>query len=458
MTNTEAPMRILVVDDDPLNLQFLSDLLQSRGYEVVTAQDGEHAWQIQQQPAAPQLLIVDWMLPRLSGPELCRRIRAQERDVRAYIILVTGHNPSERIHEGLASGADDFLAKPYHPKVLLSHVAVGVRQLHAGSQPSDRVRKTLADASQLGSCDVMVRGHEASGRICFQNGGVIWADLSNDRESLFERLVQESGGAIGTMLSMLERYPSHHRDDSGERVAMGFAEFAEFRSTIRAWIRRKVSQILSLTMNDIRIVPVPGRREFPGNLELPLSEVLPDSAAPIPSSQSSQVRRLFSTGAAAPELQWEQTFPSVEAGVQPPMRSFVSQLMAVRGARGAALLQLHQNGCLLRQGTLGSCSPLLGALHVVKELYVQGQGIGSLSDAAPDLIVCSGSQTQLLQVIPCRPPIAALLVLDSATSTLAMARHQLQQCAQALLRSIQPSAAAGTSSAELVPASLDREA
>jgi len=89
-----------------------------------------------------------------------------------------------------------------------------------------------------------VNGQEASGRICFQNGGVIWADLSNDRESLFERLLQESGGAVDTMLSMFEPYPSHHRDESGERVAMGFAEFAEFRSTIRGWIRRKVSQIL----------------------------------------------------------------------------------------------------------------------------------------------------------------------------------------------------------------------
>ncbi len=435
-------MRILVVDDDPLNLQFLTDLLQSRGYEVVTARDGEQAWQIQQQPDAPQLLIVDWMLPRLSGPELCRRIRAQARGLPVHIILVTGHNPSERIHEGLASGADDFLAKPYHPKVLLSHVAVGMRQLFAGVQPSQRLRKTLYDASQIGSCDVTVNGQEASGRICFQNGGVIWADLSNDRESLFERLLQESGGAVDTMLSMFEPYPSHHRDDSGERVAMRFAEFAEFRSTIRAWIRRKVSQILNLTLTDVRIVPVPGRREFPGNLELPLSELLPDAPQAGSSSQSGQVRRLFSTSGSAPELQWEQTFPSAEGDVQPPMNTFLSQLMTVRGARGAALLQLHQNGCLLRMGALGACSPLLGALHVLKELYVPGQGIGSLTDAAPELIISSGSQTQLLQVIPCRPPVAALLVLDSATSTMAMARHQLQQCAQTLLRAMLPTLSA----------------
>lgn len=451
-------MRILVVDDDPLNLQFLTDLLQSRGYEVETARDGEQAWQIQQQPNAPQLLILDWMLPRLSGPELCRRIRAQETNHHVHIILVTGHNPSERIHEGLASGADDFLAKPYHPKVLLSHVAVGLRQLYAGNNSSEQLQRKLQDASQLGNCDVAVRGQEASGRICFQNGGVIWADLSNDRESLFDRLVQESGGAMETMVSMLEGSSSRHRDDSGERVAMGFAEFAELRSTLRAWIQRKVSQILRLTVKEVRIVPVPGRREFPGDLQVPLSEILPAAQPTNAASQSSQVRRLFSPTGPSHELQWEQTFPSAENDTQPGMRTFLSHVMSVRGARGAALLQLHQNGCLLRVGTLGQPSPLVGALHVLKELYVPGQGIGSVTDSAPELIISSGSQTQLLQVIPCRPPIAALLVLDSATSTLAMARHQLQQCAQTLLRVITPSAAAGSSSQGLAPASGDREA
>lgn len=447
-------MRILVVDDDPLNLQFVTELLQSRGYDVETALDGEQAWQILQQTSEPLLLIVDWLLPRLSGPELCRRIRSQKKGAPVHILLLTGHGPSERLHEGLASGADDFLAKPYHPNVLLSHVAVGVRQLSAGSKQSERVQKTLYDASQLGSCDVTVRGQEATGRICFQNGGVIWADLSNDRESLFDRLVQESGGAIHAVLSMLERYPSHHRDDSGERMAAGFAEFAEFRSTIRGWIRRKVSQILRLTVLDVRIVPVPGRREFPGNLQLPLSDVLPDAQPAHPPSQDSQSVRSFSA-AASSELPWEQTFPKVDSEVQPAMRAFVTQLMSVRGARGAALLQLHQNGCLVQAGTLGGSSPLLGALHVLKELYVPGQGIGSLTQAAPELIASSGSQTQLLQVIPCRPPLAALLVLDSATSTLAMARHQLQQCAQALLRAIAPGVSAGSSSQSLAPVVIE---
>ena len=447
-------MRILVVDDDPLNLQFLSDLLMSRGYEVQVARDGEEAWFLQCQANAPRLLIVDWVLPKLSGPELCRRIRARADASPVYIILLTGHNPSERIHEGLAAGADDFLAKPYHPKVLLSHIAVGVRQLSAASDHSGRILKTLQDASQLGSCDVVVRGQEASGRICIQNGGVIWAELSNDPESLFDRLLQESRGALVSVLPMLDRYPATHRDDSGERIAMEFAEFAEFRSTLRAWIRRKVAQIVKLTLIDVRIAPVSGRHDLPGNLELPLSEVIPDTSIGQAPSQSSQARRLFAPSSRSspnPEPLWEQTFPAATGETTDGMRAFLEQTAAIRGFRGAALLQLHRNACLLRVGVIASTSPLLAALHVLKELYHPGQGIGSVTDAAPELIITSGAEHQVLQVIPGQPPLAALLILDSATCTLAMARHQLQRFSLTLLRCMTPGAQPGDSSQSLLP-------
>lgn len=450
-------MRIHIIDDDPLNVQFLTDLLRSRGYDVQVARDGEEAWTLQCQANAPRLLIVDWVLPKLSGPELCRRIRARADASPAYIILLTGHNPSERIHEGLAAGADEFLAKPYHPKVLLSHVAVGVRQLSAAFDQSGRILKTLHDASHLGSCDVVVRGQEASGRICLQNGCVIWAELSNDSESLLDRLLHESRGALVSMLPLLDRYPGPQGDDSGERIARDFAEFAEFRSTIRSWIRRKVAQILRLTLIDVRIAPIGDRRVLPGNLELPLAEALPDSAVGAAPSQSSQVRRLFSPSAPSLEPQWEQTFPQATGETTDAMHAFLNQATDIRGFRGAALLQLHRNGCLVRSGVITNTSPLLAALHVLKELYRPGQGIGSVTDAAPELIITSGAEHHVLQVIPGQPPLAALLILDSATCTLAMARHQLQRSSLTLLRCMTPEAQPGDSTQSWLPVPASSE-
>lgn len=445
----EDLMRILVVDDDPLNLDFMAELLRSRGYDVVTAADGEAAWEMLQQSHAPRMLVIDWLLPGLSGPELCRRVRGQPDGQQVYIILITGHNPSERLHEGLAAGADDFLAKPYHPKVLLSHIAVGVRQLASHRSVSARVLRSLRDARGLGRCDVAVRGQEAIGRICFQDGAVVWADLSNDPESLFERLLQESGVALGQVMPLSQSRELYGQDHSSERLAMAIAEFAELRSSVRDWVKRKVAQILRLSVIDVGVIPMPYRRDFPSDLALQLDEALPESltpsaslpdAGPGPARVSAFDRRDSrpshppeGAGHTTQELAWSQTFPLVNSEHSSRLRATLSQAMSVRGAIGAAALQLHQNGCLARVGRLVATSPLLGALHVVKELYAPGQEIGSPTDATPELIVTSGAQHQLLLVVPGVAPIALLLVLNANTSTLAMARHQLQQLARGLL-------------------------
>lgn len=465
-------MRILIVDDDPLNLEFMAELLRSRGYDVVTAADGEVAWEMLQQSGAPRMLVVDWILPGLSGPELCRRVRGQEGGGQVYIILITGHNPTERLHEGLAAGADDFLAKPYHPKVLLSHIAVGVRQLASTRSVSARVLRSLQDAQRLGRCDVAVRGQEAIGRICFQDGAVVWADLSNDPESLYERLLQESGTSLGRLLPMSQQRELHGNDSSSERIAMAIAEFAELRSSVRDWVKRKVAQILRLSVIDVGVIPMTYRSNFPSDLALQLEEVLPESLAgttaraeppsglarvvPLPTRERNLSRPPSGQRMATQETAWEQAFPMVSNEQSPRLRDALIQAMSIRGAIGAAALQLHQNGCLARMGRLVAISPLLGALHVVKELYAPGQEIGSSADATPELIVTSGAQHQLVHVVPGSSPIALLLVLDANTSTLAMARHQMQQLARDLLLPATPSLGdsgerAVMSAAELAP-------
>ncbi|HNN91448.1 MAG TPA: response regulator [Pseudomonadota bacterium] len=445
----EDLMRVLVVDDDLLNLEFMAELLRSRGYDVLTAPDGETAWALLQESHAPRMLVIDWLLPGMSGPELCRRVRAQRSTEPAYIILVTGHNPSERLHEGLAAGADDFLAKPYHPKILLSHVAVGIRQLASNRSVSTRLLRCLQEATHLGQCDVTVRAPEVSGRICFCDGAVVWADLSNDPESFYDRLLHECGGSLGRVLPLLQRDDGYVQDSSSERMAMNLAEFAELRSAVRSWVKRKVAQILRLSVIDISVIPVTRRSPFPLDIAMPLEEVLPDSltsAAVLVETGSSSGQFSSTDGRESrpsrppgafnretDDVAWRQTFPEVVSTQAPRLRELLNQLMTVRGAVGAAVLQLHQNGCLARVGRLVEISPLLGALHVVKELYVPGQEIGSATDATPELIVTSSAEHHLLHVVPGSAPIAILLVLNAKTSTLAMARHQVQQAARSLL-------------------------
>jgi diguanylate cyclase (GGDEF)-like protein len=104
-------MRIVIAEDQPPAALYLRRTLERMGHETAVACDGEQAWHMLRDCEAP-LLISDWMMPRLDGPELCRRIRAAEGLRYTYIILLTSRDQREDRLTGLRAGADDFLTKP----------------------------------------------------------------------------------------------------------------------------------------------------------------------------------------------------------------------------------------------------------------------------------------------------------------------------------------------------------
>jgi phosphoserine phosphatase RsbU/P len=126
--NFYASMRILLVDDDAVARRILSQLLRRQGHDVVEATDGEQAWEIVRQDPV-SLLLSDWMMPRLPGVELCRKIRAAAFDHYIYIILCTSKGAKSDLVEGMDAGADDFLVKPISPEELRVKVRAGERIL-----------------------------------------------------------------------------------------------------------------------------------------------------------------------------------------------------------------------------------------------------------------------------------------------------------------------------------------
>jgi two-component system cell cycle response regulator len=104
-------MKILIAEDQPPAALVLQRSLEKMGHQVVVATDGEAAWRIVCQGETP-ILISDWMMPRLDGLELCRRIRAAGSNRYTYIILLTSRDRRDDRLEGLRAGADDFLTKP----------------------------------------------------------------------------------------------------------------------------------------------------------------------------------------------------------------------------------------------------------------------------------------------------------------------------------------------------------
>jgi diguanylate cyclase (GGDEF)-like protein len=136
-----SAVRVLVVDDDPIQQRILTSLLARWGYEVETAGDGEAA--LQRLEASPaQLAIVDWMMPRMDGLELCRRIRAELNEPYVYVLLLTARTQRDDVIQGLEAGADDYLTKPVHHGELAVRVKTGRRII-------DLQRQLLATQEQL---------------------------------------------------------------------------------------------------------------------------------------------------------------------------------------------------------------------------------------------------------------------------------------------------------------------
>ncbi len=122
------PIAILVVDDDAVSRALLSALMRAAGYEVTTADNGREAWDALQIARIP-VVISDWYMPELDGPELCRRIRARLNEPYVYFILVTARGGKAQYLAGMEAGADDFIAKPVDPDELRARLTVAQRIL-----------------------------------------------------------------------------------------------------------------------------------------------------------------------------------------------------------------------------------------------------------------------------------------------------------------------------------------
>jgi DNA-binding response OmpR family regulator len=129
--------RILVVEDEPPILRCLADNLKCESYEVLSAADGEAGLEIMRE-RKPDLVILDLMLPRLSGYEFCRKVRA-EGTTTPILILTARGDETDRVL-GLDLGADDYMTKPFSIRELLARVRAILRRVHPPRQLPDELR------------------------------------------------------------------------------------------------------------------------------------------------------------------------------------------------------------------------------------------------------------------------------------------------------------------------------
>jgi sigma-B regulation protein RsbU (phosphoserine phosphatase) len=122
-------MKVLIAEDKPDSRQLLQIMVSKWGYEPVATRDGAEAWEALRREDAPQLALLDIMMPELDGLEVCRRVRAERAPVPTYIIMLTARTLPREIVTGLEAGADDYLTKPFDSSELRARIKVGERIL-----------------------------------------------------------------------------------------------------------------------------------------------------------------------------------------------------------------------------------------------------------------------------------------------------------------------------------------
>jgi diguanylate cyclase (GGDEF)-like protein len=118
--------QVLVVDDSPVHRKLVEQALEDASYSLLFAKSGMEALELYRKHA-PEIVLTDWMMPDLSGLELCEKIRADSRRGYTYIIVLTAKTEKNNVVKGLSAGADDYLTKPFDNGELLARIGVGCR-------------------------------------------------------------------------------------------------------------------------------------------------------------------------------------------------------------------------------------------------------------------------------------------------------------------------------------------
>jgi diguanylate cyclase (GGDEF)-like protein len=122
-------MRILIADDESMSRKLLQKTLERAGYEVTVVENGRLAADQLCPANGPRLALLDWVMPELDGPDVCREVRKRKEQSYVYMILLTSRESKEDVVAGLESGADDYLTKPFDPEELKARLRTGLRIL-----------------------------------------------------------------------------------------------------------------------------------------------------------------------------------------------------------------------------------------------------------------------------------------------------------------------------------------
>lgn len=134
-------MKILMADDNAVERRVLRLALERYDYDTTVCQDGADAWEKLKTAVDPTIAILDWMMPGLNGPDICRLLRETSASSSVYVILLTSLDGTSNLVEGLDAGADDYIKKPFKIDELRARLNVGTRILNLQESLRNRVEE-----------------------------------------------------------------------------------------------------------------------------------------------------------------------------------------------------------------------------------------------------------------------------------------------------------------------------
>jgi DNA-binding response OmpR family regulator len=173
---------VLAIEDDPAILRGLTDNLRFEGYEVITATDGETGYRLQAE-RKPDLILLDLMLPRMSGLEFCRKLRGEK--IQTPVLMLTARSEEADRVLGLDLGADDYMAKPFSVRELMARVRALLRR----SQQSSEGAPDLPDELRFSGAEIDFRSYEAR-----RNGEPV--DMTRKEFAILRYLASRAGQVV----------------------------------------------------------------------------------------------------------------------------------------------------------------------------------------------------------------------------------------------------------------------